>query len=592
MIELQSLLMLSNFKKFLTLFLCAILVYTCPGLEPYRAFAQFRTYAAKGKYTVGSLSPNVVHPVAGMMLQGHLLSQPLSVSLPLPLQPFKGYGQIRVIKTRMEKLSSQASSENLKSLSGWEKSVGAGPENAGVEGAAMSLTSQGPRSSAEGAAREVPSARGLSLSIRPALNLRIPSLARGISFSKKQAILPALSVVGALVVAHVTGFLDPTVAIFVLGGVSIRCMEPRRWEEERAVQQAIQQEQRRIQAFQELRNKLWERTQQMEMILVQKKTRVLIDRELVTEGALEALVRSYKDSWEKWSKELPVDSEAAKADWKAQFTAYLKENLSFQGLLTDPETLDQIIQEEMPNFLNIVEEWEKEYSAAATLYQSSQEWHAQAKAAQVENSGEGEVHFQAQEQKIQAEVSQVEDKSHQKEKKKGSQVALKRVLPMIVWMALGGSLLYALGSSHALWGGSLTLPVFLGAVVMAGATLDEFLKNIGVDRKETNLFNSIFKDLSSIRPLPFAGRPKLVAQILSVLSQKEGGRKGILLVGQQGVGKGALVGHIASEIGMGTYPLDMKFLELDVSKFSTLASQMSSNPDEKSLSDKFFDSIL
>jgi ATP-dependent Clp protease ATP-binding subunit ClpA len=66
----------------------------------------------------------------------------------------------------------------------------------------------------------------------------------------------------------------------------------------------------------------------------------------------------------------------------------------------------------------------------------------------------------------------------------------------------------------------------------------------------------------------------------------------VLLVGPQGIGKGALIQNVASEIGMGTFPIDLKVFELDLSKFTGVSAQMAGQPNDEAPIDKFFNKVL
>ncbi len=129
------------------------------------------------------------------------------------------------------------------------------------------------------------------------------------------------------------------------------------------------------------------------------------------------------------------------------------------------------------------------------------------------------------------------------------------------------------------------------AVTSAQASFEDFLRE-NYDNQTQPLARAVLTDLSALPARPFAGRAEEVGGILAVLAQKQGQKRSVLLTGPSGIGKGALIQHLASEVKVGNLSLDAKFLELDLARLSGMASQMAPAPGQKPPFEAFFEDVL
>ncbi|MBI3289385.1 MAG: AAA family ATPase, partial [Elusimicrobia bacterium] len=376
----------------------------------------------------------------------------------------------------------------------------------------------------------------------------------------------AVSLAAALALAA----FGPFAALVVAGA----CVSASRWRENQAAQRALQEEQRRQKAFEDLRQKFWLQAQAMERQLVQRNARVLVDRELWAEGALDAVVRTLDHMWERWTGETAPDAAQARTEWEAQLAVNLKENLARQGLWAQPDVIEQIVAEQLPAMTQATAAWETEYAVAPTLFQEARR---EAERAKTRTSSTARQ-TTAREETTEAAASAT------------SGAALKAALAVAVLIALAGQ---PLGAGMGLVAVALTIDAGERNPV-ARMPFDDFVNKAekGLDKPSGDLMKNVFHDLTAVRSRPFTGRSQQTAQILSVLSQTDSEKRSVLLVGASGLGKTALVQHIASQVGEGSYSLDMKFLELDLAKIAGLSAQMRPDANTKAPFDLFFDSAL
>ena len=370
--------------------------------------------------------------------------------------------------------------------------------------------------------------------------------------------------------------------------VNGRCVSEDQWQ---AIQHAIAEEKRQ-EAYEKLRKAFWLHALEMEKLLMIQKSRVLVDTELVTYAAVEAAVSTLDQLWRRWSHEAPGKPIEAEKDWKETFETNMKKSLmASEGLMGDPAEREAIIAQELGNFTAIADKWQQEFSAVETL-KTNAEKERESRAAASQKEG---IHLEEKAEKTQP--AHQEDKAQAPGEESKASQAIKTGTVLSALFAVGTMALHVLPlvSAMALTVGEEEAVEPEPVNPMAHATFDEFLREQQINGQDFSLAQNLLTDLSDeevIRPRPFAGRPREISDTLAVLSQTDGQKRDVLLVGPSGIGKEAMIRNLASEVKKGNYVLNAKFLDLDLAKLSSPVAQMPPGPGQKAPFDAFFDDIL
>ncbi len=162
-------------------------------------------------------------------------------------------------------------------------------------------------------------------------------------------------------------FLIGVLALLVPAALSIAgpCVSQRQFEEQEAARRALEDERRRQQAYQSLREQFWIQAMEMEKKLTARKAKVLVDTELVTHAAINATVKTMDLLWQRWTHEDP-GKDAGKA-WDNTLKENMSQWLKQYGMLGSSEDLDALVAENAPAFAAIAEKWQKEFAVSENL---------------------------------------------------------------------------------------------------------------------------------------------------------------------------------------------------------------------------------
>ncbi|MDD5656471.1 MAG: AAA family ATPase [Elusimicrobia bacterium] len=140
------------------------------------------------------------------------------------------------------------------------------------------------------------------------------------------------------------------------------------------------------------------------------------------------------------------------------------------------------------------------------------------------------------------------------------------------------------------------VPSAQGKLVFVGSMGNVAAKQGAIDNfpneEHSRLMASLFTDISAVEARPFAGRSRQASELLAVLSRRDAQKSSVLLIGSLGVGRTALIEHVAAAVKAGTYELNRRFLELDLPKLAGLYSQPSPAAGMDPPFEAFFNSVL